>query len=68
MLGENGLACGQQQRQVQERNACWVQGDSNPCQGDDPAVFGAVAIERVVNPQEASVVVKLLAVEGPESP
>eukprot|EP00964_Phaeocystis_antarctica_P076281 scaffold47157_cov68-Phaeocystis_antarctica.AAC.4 len=56
----------QQQRQVQERNARWVQGDSNPSQGDDPAVLGVVAIKRVVNPQEAGAVIKLLAVEGLE--
>eukprot|EP00964_Phaeocystis_antarctica_P003502 scaffold1879_cov71-Phaeocystis_antarctica.AAC.2 len=66
LLGKNGLACGQQQRQVQERNTYRVQSDCNPCQGDDPAVVGVVAIERVVNPQEASAVIKLLAVEGLE--
>eukprot|EP00964_Phaeocystis_antarctica_P025894 scaffold14560_cov60-Phaeocystis_antarctica.AAC.5 len=40
--------------------------NASPCQGDDPAVLGVVAIERVVNPQEASAVIKLLAVEGLE--
>eukprot|EP00964_Phaeocystis_antarctica_P094588 scaffold61261_cov66-Phaeocystis_antarctica.AAC.6 len=66
LLGKNGLACGQQQRQVQERNTYRVQGDCNPCQGDDPVVLGVVAIERVVNPQEAVAVIKLLAVESLE--
>eukprot|EP00964_Phaeocystis_antarctica_P033660 scaffold19084_cov64-Phaeocystis_antarctica.AAC.3 len=45
LLGENGLACGQQQRQVQERDADRVKGNCNPCQGDDPPVLGVVAIE-----------------------
>lgn len=66
LLGENGLACGQQQRQVQERDANRVQGDRDPCKGDDPAVLGAVACERVVCSQDASAVVKVLAVEGLE--
>eukprot|EP00964_Phaeocystis_antarctica_P004985 scaffold2716_cov64-Phaeocystis_antarctica.AAC.10 len=67
LLGENGLACGQQQRQVQERDADRVKGDGNPSQGDDPPVLNVVAIERVVNPQEASAVIEPLAVEGLES-
>eukprot|EP00964_Phaeocystis_antarctica_P074592 scaffold45883_cov70-Phaeocystis_antarctica.AAC.3 len=43
-----------------------VLGDCNPCQGDDPAVFGLVAIKRVVSPQEAGAVIKPLAVKGLE--
>eukprot|EP00964_Phaeocystis_antarctica_P013591 scaffold7455_cov72-Phaeocystis_antarctica.AAC.5 len=34
--------------------------------GDDPVVLGVVAIERVINPQEAGAVIKLLAVESLE--
>eukprot|EP00964_Phaeocystis_antarctica_P078106 scaffold48569_cov83-Phaeocystis_antarctica.AAC.1 len=49
-----------------ERDADRIQGDCNPCQGDYPTVLGVVAIERVVNPQEASAVIKLLAFEGLE--
>eukprot|EP00964_Phaeocystis_antarctica_P053934 scaffold31688_cov73-Phaeocystis_antarctica.AAC.3 len=66
LLGENGLACGQQQRQVQERNAYRVQADCKPCHGNDSAVLGVVAIERVVSPQEAGAIIKPLAVEGLE--
>ena len=65
-LGKNRFSGVQEQRQVQERDTNRVQGDCSPCQEDDPAVCGVVAIERVVNPQEASAVIKLLAVEGLE--
>ena len=63
LLGKNGLACEQQQGQVQERDAKWVKGDCDPSQGDNPAVLGVIACERVVCSQKASAVVKLLAVE-----
>eukprot|EP00964_Phaeocystis_antarctica_P004185 scaffold2260_cov65-Phaeocystis_antarctica.AAC.6 len=48
MLRENGLACSQQQRQVEERNADRVQGNCNPCQGNHSTVLVVVAIDRVV--------------------
>eukprot|EP00964_Phaeocystis_antarctica_P064168 scaffold38580_cov75-Phaeocystis_antarctica.AAC.1 len=54
---------GRMSTQKPTRNSCGAQagGQSDV---DDSAVLVVVAIERVVHPQEASAVVKLLAVEG----